>query len=260
MEGLRRQLAVERAHAGQALDRGPERLEGRAEPGRHVDARLEHGPGRHVRRRPRVADLRDERHDSPDLGLRVEVALEGTRPAGDDQQLGVGGAVRDGRPQRLGHERHDRVEQPQVRVEHLDQRPPRRLAGRRVQRLVREPDLGELEPPVAVLVPDRVVQDPGHLAEAVLRDRLVHRGRRRGGPGQQPALGRPEVPGVGQPSLGIGRDRCRSRPDHEARRVPELVGEVAGVVELGRAHPLVLPWRGAVDHARTGARRRRRNR
>ena len=64
-------------------------------------------------------------------------------------------------PQRLGHERHDRVEQPQVRVEHLDERPPRRLThlGRRA--VVGQADLGQLQAPVAELVPDGVVERGG---------------------------------------------------------------------------------------------------
>ena len=97
----------------------------------------------------------------------------------------------------------------------LDERPPRRLARRRLERLVGEPDLGQLEAPVAVLAPDRVVEEPGHLAEREVGDGLVDRRGRGGGARQQPALGRAEVAGVGQPPLGIGRDR---RPAVRRRR------------------------------------------
>ena len=113
--------------------------------------------------------------------------------------------------------------------------------------LVGQPDLGELEAPVAVLVPDRLVDEPGHLAEGVARHRLVDRLGRGGGARQEPALGGAEVARIGNASLGALGDGRRPRADHEARRVPELVGEVAGVLQLGRAEALVVARRRAVD-------------
>ena len=65
--------------------------------------------------------------------------------------------------------------------------------ARRVECLVGQAHLGQLEAPVAVLVPDRVVDDPRHLAEGVASHRLVDGGRGRGRPGQEPALGGSEV-------------------------------------------------------------------
>ena len=85
------------------------------------------------------------------------------------------------------------MEQPQVRVEDLDQRPPRRLALLDGAALVGEADLGQLEAPVAELAPDRLVQEPRHLAEGVPGDRLVDGGGGRGGARQEPALGGAEV-------------------------------------------------------------------
>ena len=125
------------------------------------------------------------------------------------------------------------------------------------ERVVGEPDLGQLDAPVAELVPDRVVQEPGHLAERVVGHRLVDRLGRRRGPRQHPALRRAEVAGIGQAALGAVGDRGRPGADDEPRRVPELVREVAGVLELGRPEALVLARASRRGSARTAARRRR---
>ena len=136
LERLGRQLAMERPRPGESLDGRAERLERRTELDGHVDQRLEPVGGRELRRRAGVADLADE----VDERRRPRRSASGSRlphpgPAGDDEQLGVGRPVRQRRPQRLGDERHDRVEQAQVGVEDLDQRPPGRLArlGRRAR-------------------------------------------------------------------------------------------------------------------------------
>ena len=107
--------------------------------------------------RPRLA--------APPTGQRATISSSGSSAG-----------VRQRAPELLGHERHDRVEQPQVRVQRLDERPPRRLARLVGQRLVGEADLRELEAPVAELGPDAVVQRPRDLAEVVVGDRP---GRRR---------------------------------------------------------------------------------
>ena len=124
-----RQLAPERPGAGQPLDRRGERLEGRdrAPPARRR-ASPASWPPRHsgwparCGSRDRVEHGSDARASaaasrSPAAGQRATISSSGSRRA-----------VRERGPDRLGHERHDRMEQPQVRVERLDERPPRRLA------------------------------------------------------------------------------------------------------------------------------------
>ena len=80
------------------------------------------------------------------------------------------------------------------------------------QRVVGQPDLGELEAPVAVLVPDRLVDEPGHLTEGVAGHRFVDRLGRRRGAREQPALGRSEVArgraAVARASAGIAGGRA----------------------------------------------------
>ena len=125
------------------------------------------------------------------------------------------------------------------------------------RRRVGEADLRQLEAPVAVLAPDGLVQEAGHLAEVVVGHRAVHRGDRRRRARQDPAVGRAEVRGVGQAPLGVGGDRGRARAEHEPRRVPELVREVARVLDLRRPEPLVVARASCRGRPRTAARRRR---
>ena len=114
--------------------------------------------------------------------------------------------------------------------------------------VIRQPDLGELQPPVAVLAPDRLVQDAGQLAERVARRRP--RRPPRSWPRRATAASArhgSEVARVRQPAFGVVRDRARPGARHVAGRVPELVREVARVLELGRPEPLVVARRRAVD-------------
>ena len=73
----------------------------------------------------------------------------GLRPPGGDQQL-VGRATRQSLPERLRHERHDRVQQAERAVERVHEHRARRLA---VIPVLRETRLDRLEVPVRELVP-----------------------------------------------------------------------------------------------------------
>ena len=119
------------------------------------------------------------------------------------------------------------------------------MAG--VEGRVGQADLGQLDAPVAVLVPDRLIQDAGPLPERVLAERGVdvgHGGRRAR---EDPALRGPEAGGDRILALGADGDRVRSCPDDESRRVPELVREVAGVLKLFLAKLQIVARRGSVD-------------
>ena len=144
-------------------------------------------------------------------------------------------------PDRLSQERHERMEQAQVRVECLDQCPQGRLVRSGRQGGVSEPDLGQLQAPVAQLAPDRVVRDSGRLTEGVIGDRPIDRSGRGGGPAADPTLGRPQLSRVRSPAGRVGGDRRRAGPEHEAGRIPELVGEVTGPLELLWANFWSLP-------------------
>ena len=173
----------------------------------------------------------------------------GDRPAGDDQQVRIVRSVGQGAPELLRHERHDRVEQAQVRVQRLDERPPRRLARLGGQRVVGQPDLRELEAPVAELRPDAVVQRPGDLAELVVGDRPVHLGGRRRRPRQDPALGRAEQ------RAAIRCNARRAVPGSTPGRAPStnrvafqsLLAKFRRVLDLLLAESLVDARRRAVD-------------
>ena len=129
------------------------------------------------------------------------------RPVGHDQQrcqLIV--RPRQFAPDLFRDERHDRVQQAQVRVQRVEERPPRSLARCLTQAFVRETDLGQFYAPVAELVPDGFVQDLAGVAERVLGHGRVD-GRDRGrGPGQDPQIARAGEPAVGPLTRGIARD------------------------------------------------------
>ena len=113
---------------------------------------------------------------------------------------------------------------------------------------VGQADLGQLQAPVAVLAPDRLVEEAGHLAERVVgHGRVDGRRRRRGARQRSSARPGPRCAASGRrrsAPAGIVGGPCA---EHEARRVPELVGEVAGVLELGGPKRWSLPGRRAVD-------------
>ena len=160
VERVARQVALERPGTSESLDRrrGAPRTSGPSASARRR-RRGSQLAGRHAAsaRALRIAaDELDERADlaprprasrSPTPGQRATISSSGS--------VGACGSA----PQScLGDERHDRVEQAEVRVERLDERPPGRLADLGGQRLVGEPDLRQLEAPVAELGPDAVVQ------------------------------------------------------------------------------------------------------
>ncbi len=145
------QVSLQRPRASEPLDRGAEPLERRPQAHRHDDpdgkpaGRLDPGFG------PGVAKPADELDERIDLGLRVEVPLPHSGPAGDDEQVRVRRSVRQRAPELLGDERHHGMEKAQVGVEGFDERPPGRLPDLGREAIVGEPHLRELKTPVAEL-------------------------------------------------------------------------------------------------------------
>ena len=88
------------------------------------------------------------------------------RPLGDDQRLAAGERL----PQRLGDERHHRMQQLQQRVEDRGQH------RRGVRDSVGQLHLGEFEVPVAELIPCEVVERFAGAAELVVVERRIHLG------------------------------------------------------------------------------------
>ena len=127
-------------------------------------------------------------------------------------------------PEILGQERHHGVEQPENRVQDVQQNGPgpgRLLGGRARQQAW----LGHFEIPVAVFVPEKLVQGIGGFVEAKFAQPLVH--------GRRKPLETAQDPAVLEPEGGTRRKR-RPGPrlrlvteieQDEARRVPDLVGE-----------------------------------
>ena len=257
-DGQRPGSAVERARsqpAGAADGRGPAPPDRRraskvapsacgtttsvVEPGRRLELRL--GAG--------VAQSPDEVDAAADLALDDRIALRGGRPAGDDEQLGVRRAVRQCRPQRLGHERHDRMEQAQVRVQRLDERPPRGLAltssasdssARRALASSRPQSQNSFQ-----IASYRLRVTSPNVKPAMRRVDLRD-GRRGARP--DPALGRTEVPLVRQPA-------ARRRPAMVAGRRPttkrvafhSLFAKLRAFSSLAAPEALVLAGRRAMD-------------
>ena len=156
--------------------------------------------------------------EEPELFLGRDLVLGPDRPRFDDDGLdeghGLGGRLvlparlrergrarrdRPARPRQvlpdlLGDEGHERMEEPQDAVEGVGQDG----LGRAVA--FPEPDLGELDVPVAELVPDEVVDEVGRLVELVLLQARVELRRDLGQAAPDPA--------VGERQLGLpdGRD------------------------------------------------------
>ena len=96
-------------------------------------------------------------------GLGAEVqALVVLRPVGQHEEFAL---VRDGLPDLFRDERHERMQQPQELVEHIDQDLLRGELALFI--LAVESGLGELDIPVAVGVPDEVIDLGGGHAELV---------------------------------------------------------------------------------------------
>src|SRR5450759_1790206 len=153
-------------------------------------------------------------------------------------------------PDRLGDERHSGMQKPQIRVQDANERPPGGLTLGRREALVAQADLGQLHSPVAVLVPDRLIQYLARVTEAVLPHRFVNGPDGRRGARQDPAIGRAEEAAVWLLAWGGGRNGRGSRPPHEASHVPELVGEVAAVLQLLGAESGVVAGCRAVDQGK----------
>ncbi len=190
LEGLPGQVALDRPHPGEPTDGRSERFEGRAELGRDGDIEREPGGRIEMGLGAGVAHARHEGDDRLHLGLGGRIASRRDRPVGDDEQIRVIAIVGQGRPDRLGHEWHHRVEEAEVRIERLDEGPPGGLAIGRLESRIGQADLGELDGPVAVLVPDRLVEGPGDLGEGEVGHAPVD-GARPSPPPVSGASGRP---------------------------------------------------------------------
>src|SRR5690606_28035611 len=133
---------------------------------------------------------------------------------------------RDLLPELLGDERDQRVRQPQARLEDLEQGAPRGALASLAR--IGELDLGGFDVPVAVLVPDELVDRPGNEVEAVVGIVALDLGGHPGEARRDPAIERGEI------EMAVGRIP-RPEPaiaslavhEHEAGGVPELVAEVA---------------------------------
>ncbi len=190
---LRREVASQRPRARQPLDGRPKRRERLAQSRRHVEVNRQPGGRLDLRVRSGVPDPAHHVEDGLDVGLDRPVPLALRWPARLDQQRWVRSAMRQRAPDRLRHERHERVEQTQEGVQRLDERPPGRFAVGRRQAGVGQSDLRELDAPVAELIPDGFVLDPRGLAERVVGHGGVDVRDRGGGARQQPSLRGPEA-------------------------------------------------------------------
>src|SRR5204862_3320741 len=121
----------------------------------------------------------------------------------------------------------------------------------RVGDRVAQPNLRKLQEPVAVLAPDRLVEDTRGLAERKVTQEPVDVDGRGRHPRTDPSLRRAQVLRIRQLAPRVRGDSRGSSTVDEPRRVPQLVGEVARVLELLVAELLVVAWRGAIDQRET---------
>ena len=192
--------------------------------------------GRDPRRRlhaalgPRRADGRHHALHQADVGRDALVGSTGHdgRERGPRDRVAVAGPPRQLLPDLLGDERDNRVQQAHHRVVHLQQHRHRRVPLGAARLQVR---LDDLDVPVRVLVPEEVIEAVGGGVEPVAPEPRVHFPDDLVQPVQDPAVDRRQV------SRRRHRRPLRQfadRHQHEARRVPDLVDELA--VPL---HPLL---------------------
>ena len=120
------------------------------------------------RRGPSAAPCRASARGIDALEVRLRERLQ------RDRLARLAGERRDRLPQLLGDERHERMREPQRRLELAHQHRARAARRRRVVGRfgALQLDLRALEVPVAVLVPDELVERPGREVEPVAREVL----------------------------------------------------------------------------------------
>mmetsp|Transcript_32697 Transcript_32697/g.75035 ORF Transcript_32697/g.75035 Transcript_32697/m.75035 type:complete len:282 (-) Transcript_32697:1660-2505(-) len=138
----RDRLRLRLQHARHALGRDHRRRDQLARLDAVLAARVAHGAHERLQRL-------EVAHGALVGGEQRVVAL---RPAGHHERRPI---VRQPLPQLLGDEGHERVEQTEARVEHVDERAPGLCLRRRVVRA--DALLGDLDVPVGVLVPQEGV-------------------------------------------------------------------------------------------------------
>ena len=232
--------AVGQARSAPAARRSPRWLTRPARRGWRLPARS--GPATPVASRSALL-----RHLAPTARARRS-AGQGRRPVG---QLA---------PDVLGENGHQRVQQAQVAIEHPGQRRPDGAlrCGRRLGSL--SPILASSTIPVAEVAPDRVVQQPRRPRRTRSRHRPVDGSEGRAQRSRIQCSAGPSwsdrgSPAARRPAISAGR-----MLEHETRRVPDLVGEVARALETGRdsfwSAPAAGPWTQR-EAQRVGAQSRR---
>ena len=127
-------------------------------------------------------------------------------------------------PDLFGDEGHQRMQRAQQRFEHRHQRAARAALLRLGGGLALQHRLGELQVPVAELVPGEFVQRRGREVEAVLGERAVDLRERGGEARDDPAIGDGEFRVADQIALARSPSTVIST---KRARVPQLVAEVA---------------------------------
>ena len=171
-----------------------------------------------------------------EVGLGGLVPRSGFGPGGDHHALAD---VRQLLPERLGDERHERVQETDGALHGVGERLRDSLSLRGGATL---PHLGRLDVPVAELGPDELANRLARLAVLMRLHQAV--GVLDGGveAAEDPAVGQGEL-AAGTRGAVVAHDdlRLADRPQREAGRVPELVGEVAGVLDLLDVEAQIVP-------------------
>ena len=161
------------------------------------------------------------------LGLRVSGQVIDLREGAQHDGVAIDAQQRGHfAPNRLGDERHHRMGGAQQQLQHFQQRVADGRLTDRVRFRVPEQWLGQLQIPVAVFPPGELMDRTRIEIEPVGIQRLGGGGDHPPGTGAYPPIGQARFPGCRQ-ILALGVHQ------HEPRRVPELVAEVA--VTLGAA-------------------------
>ncbi|CDN46068.1 Uncharacterized protein BN871_KJ_00010 [Paenibacillus sp. P22] len=203
-----------------------------------LDLQLDLLAHRHVHFGADVAHGADRAHEQLHLadGFRSFQRSFIDRPGGRRDGLAL---MRQMLPDFLADERHERMDQALRPVQHVGEHGLRRLFG--VGILTVQIQLGNLDVPVAQIVPDEIVQQAACFAEVVGVDQSRHIARGLVQTMQDPAVGRAERNSY----IDIIIIETFQIHQGEAGSVPDLVGEVSRLLYLLQAEPQILPRRAA---------------
>ena len=141
-------------------------------------------------------------------------------------------------PNLLTDERCDRMQRAQQHLQAVDQGMARAAFRRRTGGFRLQHGLGEFQVPIAELMPGKFVQGVGDVIEAVVGESGFHAREHGGEPRLNPAVGQAEFRAIHAQILIVDVHQ------HIARRIPQLVAEVAILLDPAHVEAQIAALRG----------------